>query len=355
MGFRLPCLTGKHEDALNPRPVDSRNLEVKNRMNESQAAAEVHELRKSYRKNGDREPFRAVDGISFAVPRGQILGLLGPNGAGKSTTIKCLCGLIVPDSGQVRVSGIDVQQNRSAALSHISAVLEGNRNIYWRLTPVENLVYFAGNRGVSPARSRPRAFELLERFGLAHKANEQVNNLSRGMQQKLAIAVALQADSDLVLLDEPTLGLDVDASTEVVHHLQELTRQGRTVIISTHDMGVVQELCERVVIINGGRVVTDDRVGNLLELFNTLTFRVILAEPLLDPLVLKRAFPDSEFSDEGRSFTVTLESGDQLYALTHALEAADAQLTGLDRLSNDFGHVFRTLISQDRAREVARA
>lgn len=320
-------------------------------MTETEAAAQVSGLHKSYRKNGSSEPFRAVDGISFKVPQGQILGLLGPNGAGKSTTIKCLCGLVIPDAGEVRVRGVSVLKQRQRALRHISAVLEGNRNIYWRLTPLENLVYFAGNRGVAPGAARPRALELLERFGLADKATEQVNNLSRGMQQKLAIAVALQADTELVLLDEPTLGLDVDASVEVVQHLRELSDQGRTVIISTHDMGVVQELCERVVVINRGRVVTDERVVNLLALFNTLTYRVTLARPLETPLDLA----DAQVTPDGLAITVTLASLEQLYTLTRALEQSGAQLTGLDRVSNDFGHVFRTLISRDRAAEAVNA
>lgn len=317
-------------------------------MSSAHSAAEVVGLHKSYRKNGEKEPFRAVDGISFSVERGQIVGLLGPNGAGKTTTIKCLCGLIYPDAGSVAVNGVDVSRERSKALRHISAVLEGNRNLYWRLTPLENLVYFAGNRGVGPRESRQSAHELLDRFGLADKANTQVNDLSRGMQQKLAIAVALQAGTDLILLDEPTLGLDLDAATEVVSQLQGLTRQGRTVIISTHDMGVVQELCERVVIINRGKVLTDERVSNLLALFNTLTYKVNLAQPLIDPQQLRNAFPTMEVGDDGLSLTVTLERVDELYALTRALEMAGAQLTGLDRLSNDFSHVFRSLIQRDR-------
>ena len=313
-------------------------------MTRQTAAAQVTELRKAYQRKGSTEPFRAVDGISFSVPGGQVLGLLGPNGAGKSTTIKCLCGLVAPESGELSVSGVSVRRNRQQALRHISAVLEGNRNIYWRLTPLENLVYFAGNRGVAPGTARRRGFELLERFGLSGKANEQVNNLSRGMQQKLAIAVALQADTDLILLDEPTLGLDLDASAEVIRHLKELSAQGRTVIISTHDMGVVQELCDRTVIINRGKVVADERVSNLLQLFSTLTYRVSLAAPLAAPPAL-----DGLVMDEGGlGFTVTLADGAELYAPTRALEAAGAQLTGLDRLSNDFGHVFRTLIDRDR-------
>lgn len=319
----------------------------------SSPAAEVVNLQKSYRRNGSSEPFRAVDGISFTVPAGQIIGLLGPNGAGKTTTIKSLCGLIRPDAGELRVRGVDVQRHRSQALRHISAVLEGNRNLYWRLTPLENLIYFAGNRGVPARRARPRAYDLLERFGLSGKAGEQVNDLSRGMQQKLAIAVALQADSDVVLLDEPTLGLDVQAAAEVVGHLQELARGGRTVIISTHDMTVVQELCERAVIINHGRVVSDERVANLLELFNTLTYRVSLAEPL-DADVAGR-LPSYRAGAEPTSFTVTLESTEQLYSLMAELQDARAVITGLDRLTNDFGHVFRALISQDRHREAAHA
>ena len=324
-----------------------------------QSAASVSELRKSYRtRNGDNGLLPAVDGISFSVPRGQILGLLGPNGAGKTTTIKCLCGLIQPDSGRIRVNCKDVVQERSRALKHISAVLEGNRNLYWRLTALENLNYFAGNRGVSPQRSRPGALALLDRFGLADKANTQVNDLSRGMQQKLAIAVALHADTELVLLDEPTLGLDLEAATEVVAHLRQLTGQGRTVIISSHDMGVVQELCERVGIVNRGKVVTDDRVSNLLSLFNTLTYQVSLAAPLSDPASLNRSFPGIAHAPDDLGFTVTLTEAAELYSLTRSLEATGAQLTGLDRLSNDFSFVFRSLIEQDRAahaRQVAHA
>ena len=138
-------------------------------MSSSTPAAEVVNLRKSYRRHGSSEPFRAVDGISFTVPRGQIIGLLGPTGAGKTTTIKSLCGLIRPDEGELRVSGIDVRRHRSQALRHLSAVLEGNRNLYWRLTPLENVIYFGGNRGV-PARRAPDAGGVVHH----HREMEQI-------------------------------------------------------------------------------------------------------------------------------------------------------------------------------------
>ena len=204
------------------------------------ALVEVENLRKTYRKRASKEWVSAVNDISFGVEEGEILGLLGPNGAGKTTTIKMICGLLKPDSGRVLVKGVDNQRGRLRALRHLSAVLEGNRNLYWRLSVRENMLYFAGNRGVSARAARPKIDALLGRFHLADKADELVNNLSRGMQQKLAIAVALLAGTEVVLLDEPTLGLDVGTGLEVRALLREVAAEGRTIIISTHDMDVVQ-------------------------------------------------------------------------------------------------------------------
>src|SRR5690625_312391 len=181
----------------------------------------------------------AVDDVSFKVNRGEILGLLGPNGAGKTTTIKMICGLIIPDSGSITVNKLDNQKHRLETLSNISAVLEGNRNLYWRLTVRENLEYFAGNRGQSRKEVTDAIDQLLEQFRLVDKEHELVNRLSRGMQQKLAIAVAMLADSDVILLDEPTLGLDIETGYEVRELLTEIAeKHNRTIIISTHDMDV---------------------------------------------------------------------------------------------------------------------
>lgn len=148
------------------------------------AIVEVENLSKNYRKRGGNE---RVSAAPFAVHQGEILGLLGPNGAGKTTTIKMICSLLRPDAGRVRVCGVDNQRVRLRALRHLSAVLEGNRNLYWRLSVRENMLYFAGNRRVPARAARPHAGALPERFGLGDKADELVNNLSRGTQQKLAI------------------------------------------------------------------------------------------------------------------------------------------------------------------------
>lgn len=306
---------------------------------------EVENLRKTYRKRASKERVTAAHDISFGVEEGEILGLLGPNGAGKTTTIKMICGLLKPDAGRVWVKGIDNQQARLKALRHLSAVLEGNRNLYWRLSVRENMLYFAGNRGVSARAARPKIDTLLERFNLSDKADELVNNLSRGMQQKLAIAVALLADTEVVLLDEPTLGLDVGTGLEVRALLREVAAEGRTVIISTHDMDVVQELCGRTVIISAGHVVADERVADLLELFDTRSYRVTLGAPLSSEQQRRIAQRFTVFSYEDLELTlnVTLEHPEDIYDLMDVLKLERTPVEDLGRTQPDFEQVFLEL------------
>ncbi|SFA87641.1 ABC transporter [Lentibacillus halodurans] len=139
----------------------------------------VKGIHKVYKKRKSKQKFIAVSDVSFDVGKGEIVGLLGPNGAGKTTTIKTICGLLVPDQGSVTINGFDSVKDRNKALRHISAVLEGNRNLYWRLTVLENLEYFAGNRGDSKKEIQVRVNELLTLFQLQDKKYELVNNLSR--------------------------------------------------------------------------------------------------------------------------------------------------------------------------------
>lgn len=312
---------------------------------------QVRELRKAYRQRRDGAVVQAVDGVSFAVHRGEILGLLGPNGAGKTTTIKSICGLIRPDAGTVEVCGFDNRSHRQRALEHISAVLEGNRNLYWRLTVRENLAYFAGNRGRPWRDSQRQADQLLERFRLTDKRDELVNDLSRGMQQKLAIAVAMSAGTEVVLLDEPTLGLDVETGDEVRTMLQEIAAEGRTIIISTHDMSVVQDLCGRTVVIDQGRVVVDDRVANLLRLFQTRAYDVYVGAPLdgAQERAIRDAFPLVEVAADRRSIHVDLADGDQIYRLMDTLRSANLPLDSLERAPIDFEQVFRKIVRGEAA------
>lgn len=319
---------------------------------------EVDKVAKAYKKRKSKEIVKAVDDVSFRVERGEILGLLGPNGAGKTTTIKMMCGLIRPDAGTVTILGVDNIKQRLKALRHISAVLEGNRNLYWRLSVRENLDYFAGNRGHSRRSVKADIDKLLAQFRLADKAGELVNNLSRGMQQKLAIAVAMLAGTEIILLDEPTLGLDVETGYEVRELLREVANEGRTIIVSTHDMPVVQDLCERTVIINAGRVVVDDRVSNLLKLFETRAYEVSLGAALTGAQTKKlQVFPAAAVEDRGGKplLRVTFEHDEDIYTLMDILKEARTPVEAIDRTTINFEQVFRHVINKvDGKEEVKR-
>lgn len=310
---------------------------------------EVKSLKKAYKKRGTKEYTHAVSDISFHVQQGEILGLLGPNGAGKTTTIKMLCGLLIPDSGFIQVNGINMRKKRLHGLRHISAVLEGNRNLYWRLTVRENLEYFAGNRGFSRTNAADRIDELLEQFHLKDKENELVNRLSRGMQQKLAIAVAMLAESEVILLDEPTLGLDVETGHEVRDILKHIARDDkRTIIISTHDMDVVQDLCQRTVIIDGGKIITDDKVGNLLKIFEVRSYSIKLGGILTEKQeqLLHQKFPHVVYtSDTAQSILeIDLAKSEDIYDLFDVLKLNHIPVESIDKSAVNFEQIFMKIV-----------
>lgn len=319
----------------------------------TQPIVEVKHVKKSYKKRKTKEYITAVDDISFTVNKGEILGLLGPNGAGKTTTIKMICGLVRPDSGSILINGIDNQKKRLDAQEHISAVLEGNRNLYWRLTVRENLEYFAGNRGKSRKEVAAQIDELLVQFRLKDKENEMVNRLSRGMQQKLAIAVAMLAGSEVILLDEPTLGLDIETGYEVRELLRDIVRdQKKTIIITSHDMDVIQDLCERTVIINTGKVVTDDRVENLMRLFEVRSYSVKLDGHLSEEQhqLLLNKFPELIYSPETYQSTieVDLTKSQEIYDLFDILKLEQTPVDTIDRKTINFEQVFMNIVKGEK-------
>ncbi|MCZ0701685.1 ABC-2 type transport system ATP-binding protein [Natronobacillus azotifigens] len=310
---------------------------------------EVSGITKVYQKRKTKEKIQAVDNISFQVKRGEIIGLLGPNGAGKTTTIKMICGLLKPDSGQILINGVDNEKHRLRALTHISAVLEGSRNLYWRLTVRENLEYFAGNRGVSRKNVASRVEDLLQKFRLKDKETELVNRLSRGMQQKLAIAVAMLADTEVILLDEPTLGLDIETGYEVREILKAIAKEeNRTVIISSHDMDVIQDICERTIIINQGKVVTDDRIEDLLKLFEVRSYTITLGEHLNEKQehLIKERFLDYQYESNRiqPKLSVELLKTEDIYQLFDILKLNETPVEAIDREIIQFEQVFMKIV-----------
>lgn len=303
----------------------------------------VRDLRKTY--GSDEDAIAAVDGVSFDVDRGEVVGVLGPNGAGKTTTIKSILGLVVPTDGTAEVAGVDVHEHPRAVYRHVGAMLEGARNVYWRLTVRENLAYFAALGGQRPGPARERSERLLEQFDLAEKADEPVNDLSRGQKQKVSLACTLARGTDVVFLDEPTLGLDVEASLELRQELRRLAdEEAITVVLSSHDMDVVEAVCDRVVILSDGRVIADDAVEELVRVFRTQAYRITVdaAVPEAARQELESTFDASGWTlDRDRtSFDVTLTDGDSLYDVLDVLRDAGCPLDDVDGLEPDLEDVF---------------
>jgi len=216
---------------------------------------EVHDLSKSY------GPRLAVDGISFSVPRGQVLGFLGPNGAGKSTTMRILTGYLSASSGTATIAGYDVFSNPVEVRRRIGYLPENNP-LYNEMRVSGYLHFCCRLRGVPPRRRQDRVDYALEACGLQERRREIVGRLSKGLRQRVGLAQAVVHDPDLLILDEPTAGLD-PAQTRETRDLIVALGKAHTVILSSHILPEVSATCERVVIINRGSLVADDRPENL--------------------------------------------------------------------------------------------
>ena len=228
-------------------------------------AVEVRDVVKRY---GD---FTAVDHVSMDVPRGSIYGLLGPNGAGKSTTIRMLLRIMLPDEGSIRVLGEDV------ALLDVDRIgyLPEERGLYKKMRVGDVLVFFAEIKGVARGDARRRAGQWLERMGLSDRAHKPVDELSKGMQQKVQFIATLIHEPELLILDEPFSGLDPVNANVLKDVILEFHRKGHTIVFSTHMMEQVEKLCEHICLINKGRVVLSGTLASVKKQYghNGVTVR----------------------------------------------------------------------------------
>lgn len=214
--------------------------------------------RSLFAKKEPKAMFTAVNGVDLQIERGEIFGLLGPNGAGKSTTIRMLCTLLEPTSGTAQVNGFDIVKQANDVRRSLGTVLAGERSIYWKLTGRENLEYFAALYHIPPAIAEKRVEELIERMEIKDRSNELVEKYSTGMRQRIAIAKALLARPPILLLDEPTLGLDPQAARRVRELIAELKQEGHTILLTTHYMEEADQLSDRIGIIDTGKVIALD-------------------------------------------------------------------------------------------------
>lgn len=205
----------------------------------------------------------AVQEISFQVEQGELFGLVGPNGAGKTTTIKMLTTLLIPTSGYALVQGYNVVKSANDVRKLIGFIFGGERGLYWRLSGIDNLRYFASLYHVDPAISKKRIPYLLELVGLKDRGNERVEGYSRGMKQRLHVARTLLHDPQILFLDEPTIGLDPVGAREFRQVIRSLQSEKKTILLTTHYMFEADELCQRIGIINHGKMIALDTPANL--------------------------------------------------------------------------------------------
>jgi len=240
-------------------------------MSQPDAAAPMVEARSLHREFGT---VRAVNGISFRIARGEIVGFLGPNGAGKTTTMRVITGFLKPTKGAAFVGGTDVAQDSLATRRRIGYLPE-SAPLYGDMMVLDFLEYVADLRGVPAAGRRDRLREICRRCGLMEKLGADISTLSKGYRQRVGLAQAMVHDPDLLILDEPTSGLDPNQIVEIRELIRQLGRE-KTVILSTHILPEVQAVCSRVIIISDGKLVADDTPTALMERESGSVVRVVV-------------------------------------------------------------------------------
>jgi len=239
-------------------------------------AIEVSKLKRTFKTslgvlNRKMKTVIAVDGISFDVKKGELFGLLGPNGAGKTTTVKMLTTLLIPTSGSAKIADMDIVRDAEKIRSHIGFIFGGERGLYWRLSGVDNLRYFASLYYVDPDVAKKRIIYLMELVGLEDRGKEKVEGYSRGMKQRLHIARALIHDPEILFLDEPTIGLDPVGAREMRQMVLNLQSEKKTILLTTHYMFEADALCQRIAVIKHGKIIALDTPTNLKQIVKELS------------------------------------------------------------------------------------
>jgi ABC-2 type transport system ATP-binding protein len=248
--------------------------------------------------------FSAVDNVSITIPEGSIFGFLGPNGAGKTTTIRMLTGVLVPDAGSVRIFGIDVHDDPIAAKLKMGVIPE-NGTVYSDLSALQNILLTAKFFGMERVTREERACEILERLGLSDRQDDLVRTFSKGMRQRVSIACAIIHAPPLLILDEPTTGLDVYSRRLVIDTVRRMNREGSTVLLTTHNIEEANALCSRISVINHGTIVATESPEKLKKTFDTSRYVEISFNREVDaPLFSASCIPNAEpYGDKWRVYT----------------------------------------------------
>lgn len=300
----------------------------------------VRDLTKNY--NG----LMAVDHINFDVAKGEVFGFLGPNGAGKTTTIRMLTGIIKPGFGQISIMGFNIARDPIKAKQLMGVVPEMS-NAYIELSAWDNLLFMADLYGVPKKTARQRAEALLGLFDLYDRKDHKIKNFSKGMKQKIIIAMALMNEPDILFLDEPTSGLDVQSARLIKDIVRKLNKDGKTIFLSTHYMEEANELCNRVAIINHGKIAAIDapeqlkiRIGGLQRVEVSFNKPADISELSAIPEIIN-------IRKKGDKLALyTNEPGSIIYKLVDYSRANNLEMVTLHTLTPSLEDVFITLTQE---------
>ena len=285
---------------------------------------------------------QAVAQVNFNVDSGELFGFLGPNGAGKTTTINMLTGLARPDSGAIRIGGIDCSADPRAA-QHLVGVVPDESNLYPELTGFDNLCFCAALYGMAKAKRRARARELLAAFDLTKAADRRFAGYSKGMKRKLTIAAGIIHKPPILFLDEPTTGIDVASARQLRQLIADLHREGTSIFLTTHYIEEAERLCDRIAFIVSGRIVRIDTVAQLVQPIREKHVMRIACETLPENIREKLADAFSELTvtltDDG---FIRVESGEPVHVgpLVRFLEDNGAEVTEARRMRPSLEDIF---------------
>lgn len=225
----------------------------------SNAAVSIQNLEFKY--PGQSMP--CLKNINLEVEEGERFGLFGPNGAGKTTLMNCMTGLITYDQGKIKLFGKEVKNNRIES-NRLFGFVPQDFSFYQELTPIENLAFFGAWSGMNKQEIKLKSYELLEVLGLADVSNKQVQKFSGGMKRRINLAIGVIHSPRILFLDEPTVGVDVHTSQAIINYLKELNKKGTTLVYTSHQLSEAENLCEKIALIDNGKIIAHDTLTNLL-------------------------------------------------------------------------------------------
>jgi len=299
-------------------------------------AIEVKDLCKSFKD------FRAVDHLTLSVQQGEIFGLLGPNGSGKTTTINMISGLSVPTSGEVRVMGNDVRHNARQVHQILGSVPQETA-LYEELTAWANMDFHADLFGIPRKQKKERITDLLQLVQLLDRKDSRVGTFSGGMKRRLALARALLHDPQLIYLDEPTLGVDVQARRAIWDYILTLRDQGKTVLITTNYLEEAQVLCERVAIIDHGKLIAVDTPEHLKQTYGGSVIEVETAPPVKDTTALRALAGVNDVVQEGTHLKITVQGTNNIVAQVITLLSQEGEIKDIAIREPNLDEIFLLL------------